>query len=242
MLPNIPIQMNIYPGLLFLDQYVHVLKNETVAGTLLMTEDLFLQLCSICSAEDLARYQQAHLEQRFILVKSGLIAKEEYFEQAWEEIALIKAIDELLEKHNASFRKSTSEYDRELAAYINNHSCLQKILGFDIMGAADLYMDLIRNPDHYQLDDDFATERYSSAAGLQQSLFRIFDTLNGKLKQDYLSIEPCVTLVAAMWRYGYFRYQQGTIFKRCEKAGCKNYFAYGPGGQTSRRYCKAHTS
>lgn len=240
MLPDIQIQVNIYPDLLTQDEYVHVLKNEAAIGTMEMTEDRFLQLCAISSENDAAHYQQEHTEQRFIIEGRGLVPKEFYFEQAWKGIAAIKATNELLAKHKTYIGKDTNEYNCEVAAFMNDHDCLQSVLGSDLMRAAWLYIDLAQNPDCYQLDDDFATERYSSVADLHRSLFSALDRLDGKLKQDCLSLEPCATLTEAMWRYGYLRFDHNVSYRKCGKAGCKEYFACGPGGQMSRKHCKIH--
>ena len=239
MLFSIPIQVNVYPGLLISDGYVRIFSGETAYATLTMTEEMFLRLCSISSAKELQQYQQEHPEQRFIVAESGFVTQDKYFAKAFQELELIKATGGLLALHEAFLGQDT--YNRELALYINSHEYLQKILGSDVMCGADEYMYLVGNQNHQYDEDEFVTERYSSAAGFQRSLLDALDTLQHKLEKNYMSAEPCLTVPAAMWEHAYFRYQQGVMFKKCEKPGCENYFAFGPGGQRSRKYCAAHS-
>ena len=239
---SIPIQVNLYPGLLISDGYVHVFNGETAFASLTMTEEIFLPLYSISSAKDLQQYQQVHLEQRFIVAENGFVEQDKYFAKAFQELELIKATGDLLALHEAFFGQDT--YNCELAVYINSHEYLQKILGSDVMCGADEYMYLIGKQNHQHDEDDeddFVTERYSSAAGFQRSLLYALETLKHKLEKNYMSAEPCLTVTAAMWEYAYFRYQQGVMFKKCKKPGCEKYFALGPGGQRSRKYCDTHS-
>lgn len=239
MLHSIPIQVNEYPGLLIADGFVHVLSNETAFATQNMTEEMFLRLISISSVNELQQYQKEHLEQRFIVAESGFVIQEKYFTKAFQELELIKATGGLWALHEAFLEQDT--YNRELAVYLNSHECLQEILGSDVLRGADEYMYLVGNRNSQYDEDDSMNERYPSAAGFHRSLSDALDTLQYKLEKKYMSAEPCLTVIEAMWEYAYFRYKQEVRFKKCEKPGCEKYFAFGPGGQRSRKYCAVHS-
>ena len=215
MLPIIPIRTSIYPGLLISDEWVHVIKDEPAYSTMAITEEVFLSLCNISSTDDLMHYQHEHLEQRFIIAESGYIAQDEYFAKAFREMETLKATNGLVALYDSLPESIAGPLEREyeIALYINNHDCLQEVLGYDIMDVADTCVGV--KTEHIYQDDYYAVN-------LIRDLYNALDSLGCQLQRTYLKAEPYQTIVAAMWGYGFFRHSQETTYKKCEKPGCKN--------------------
>ena len=230
-MPILPVLFKTYQGLVFNQEYIQSVENEVSISTLEMTEDLFLALCAISSADDAKHYLTEHPGHRFFTDINRLIPPGKYYEHVFQLVNGIKATYGLWQLYAANEGKNEDAYIDVVASYVVAHR-------EGLKGIISDYR--IKTAEQYK-SDGYESDTYELLASSLSLIDNEITSLVDSLKEQYLLLDPCDTVIDAMWKYGYKRIFINCVeYRQCKKAGCKECFSVGPGGQTGRKYCKNH--
>ncbi len=230
-MPILPVFFKTYPGLIFNQGYIHSVENEVSIGTAEMTDDLFLALCAISSPEDAEKHLKEYPCQRFFSDINRLIPPREYYEHVFTLVDCVKSAYGLWKLQLDDNCKAEEVFIDDVAAYIENHKSLSVILNSYIIETAVNY----RSNDFG--DQAFYDSFFNTLTGIRRETSKFIHDLEYK----YLLLDPCNTIFDAMWKFGYQRIFINLVeYRQCQKAGCKECFSVGPGGQIGRKYCHNH--
>lgn len=227
--PVVPVVFSSYRDLAFSNNYVRYFADEDPIRSVEMTEPVFLSLCAICSPESAERFTHDFPSFRFFDDVNRLIPPDEYYGQIASLVAQIKSAYGLWHLRTTDDKTDISAHLTRLALYIDDHlQNLNSILQHypATRGLLDYIYRDSQNPYTYL---NFDTRLVEMGEMIEL------------LKAQYLLIDQCATITEAMWRYGYMRIFVNFVeYKKCQKSGCDNYYAIGPGGQRGRKYCNIH--